>query len=377
MTHPPARRGSQDVALITASSEYRGLIDRLQRRVRESQSQAARALNTELVMLYWSIGHDILEQQLAAGWGDDVVGRIAVDLRATMGGARGFSRRNVFYMRRFAALWPEAELVQTLSALIGWSHHQVLLDRFSDDKPVYEWYAAQAATNHWSVRHLQAQIALGLHERQGAAITNFEAALPLDAAEQALRATKDPYVFDFLELAEDAHEREMEQALIDDIQGFLLELGSGFAFYGRQMPLLVGDQEFFVDLLFYHHALRRFVVIELKVGRFEPEYASKMNFYLNAIDAQLRVGDDQESVGIVLCAERNDAVAEAALRRIYSPIAVATWQRAAPTGALREPDPAPAAAEIAELERVRERLIERVAQRASEISRDADPLTPP
>jgi predicted nuclease of restriction endonuclease-like (RecB) superfamily len=197
-------------------------------------------------------------------------------------------------------------------------------------------------------------LALRLYEREGAALTNFDAVLPAPDAERALRATKDPYVFDFLELADAARERELEQALIDDIQSFLLELGSGFAFYGRQVSLVVGDQEFFLDLLFYHHTLRRFVVIELKVGRFEPEYASKMNFYLNAVDDQLRVGDDQESVGIILCAVRNEAVAEVALRRVFAPIAVATWQRTAPG--------------VAELERVRERLVERVSRRAFEIA---------
>jgi predicted nuclease of restriction endonuclease-like (RecB) superfamily len=219
---------------VASTSTYRELVDRLKRRIRESQARAARALNTELVMLYWSIGRDILAQQQAAGWGDDIVGRIAEDLRAETGSARGFSRRNLFYMRRLAAVWPDAEKVQTLSAQIGWSHHQVLLDAWADQPELYLWYAAKAAENRWSVRHLQGQIALRLHERQGAALTNFAAALEPADADQALQATKDPYVFDFLELAEDAQERDLEQALIADIQKFLLELGTGFAFYGRQ-----------------------------------------------------------------------------------------------------------------------------------------------
>ena len=151
---------------------------------------------------------------------------------------------NLSYMRRFAALWPDAEKVQTVSAQIGWSHHQVLLDAWAAQPDLYLWYAAKAAENRWAVRHLQGQIALGLHERQGSALTNFAAALEPADADRALQATKDPYVFDFLELAENAQERELEQALIADIQNFLLELGTGFAFYGRQKPLLVGDQEF-------------------------------------------------------------------------------------------------------------------------------------
>jgi predicted nuclease of restriction endonuclease-like (RecB) superfamily len=263
--------------------------------------------------------------------------------------------------------------VQTLSALIGWSHHQVLLDRFADQPALYQWYAAKAAASRWPVRHLQAQIHLGLHEREGAALTNFETALGPADAEQALQATKDPYIFDFLELQDDARERQLEQALIDDIQRFLLELGSGFAFYGRQTALVVGDQEFFLDLLFYHHTLRRFVVIELKIGEFEPEYVSKMNFYLNAVDQQLRVGDDEGSVGIILCAGRNQTLAELALQRVYSPIAVATWQTTTEEKriAARESSDDPSAPdELAELDRVRRRLIDRVSQRATEISRE-------
>ena len=327
-------------------------------------------------MLYWSIGRDIVAQQEAGGWGDDVVGQIAEDLRVATGAARGFSRRNLFYMRRFAALWPDAEKVQTLSAQIGWSHHQVLLDAWAEQPDLYVWYAGKATENRWSVRHLQGQIALRLHERQGSALTNFAAALEPGDAERALQATKDPYVFEFLELAEDARERDLEAALIADIQKFLLELGTGFAFYGRQKPLLVGDQEFFLDLLFYHHGLRRFVVIELKVGKFQPEFVSKMNFYLNAVDEQLRLGDDRESVGIILCADRDETVAKLALHRVYAPIAVSTWKAGTPPPelpAVEITEDVPAdLGELSELDAVRTRLIERVTQRAPQINIDED-----
>ena len=372
---PVPRRGV-DVETVASTSTYRELVDRLKQRIRESQARAARALNTELVMLYWSIGRDILAQQQAAGWGDDIVGRIAEDLRVETGSARGFSRRNLFYMRRFATVWPEAEKVQTLSAQIGWSHHQVLLDAWAEEPKLYLWYAAKAAENRWSVRQLQGQIALGLHERQGAAVTNFAAALEPADADQALQATKDPYVFDFLELGEDARERDLEQGLIADIQKFLLELGTGFAFYGRQRALLVGDQEFFLDLLFYHHALRRFVVIELKIGKFQPEFVSKMNFYLNAVDEQLRLGDDRESVGIILCADRDETVAKLALHRVYAPIAVSTWKAGTPPPelpAVEITDEVPAdLGDLSELDTVRTRLIERVVRRAPEIAAGDD-----
>jgi len=266
--------------------------------------------------------------------------------------------------------------VQPLAGQVGWTHHQVRLDAFSDRPDVYGWYAAKASANRWSRRHLQAQIHLGLHERQGAAVTNFEVALEPTDAEQALRAMKDPYIFDFLELAEDARERELEQALIHDIQKFLLELGSGFAFYGRQKALLVGEEEFFLDLLFYHHSLRRFVVIDLKVGRFRPEHVSKMNFYLNAVDEQLRLGDDRESVGIILCADRNETVAKLALHRVYAPIAVSTWKAGTPPPelpAVEITDEVPAdLGDLSELDTVRTRLIERVVRRTPEIAAGDD-----
>ncbi|MGO9954732.1 MAG: PDDEXK nuclease domain-containing protein [Solirubrobacteraceae bacterium] len=370
MAEPPVPLRSGDVDAVAATSSYRELIERLQRRIRESQARAARALNSELVMLYWSIGHDILAEQQAGGWGEDVVGRIADDLRLATGSARGFSRRNLFYMRRFATLWPDPEKVQPLAAQIGWSHHQVLLDAFGHHPDLYAWYAAKASANRWPRRYLQGQIKLGLHERQGAAVTNFDLALEPADADQALAATKDPYVFDFLELAEDAHERDLERALIADIQRFLLELGTGFAFYGRQKPLLVGEHEFFLDLLFYHHALRRFVVIELKIGKFEPEFVSKMNFYLNAVDEQLRLGDDRESVGIILCTDRDETVAKLALHRVYAPIAVSTWRADTPRAelpAVEITEDVPAdLGELSELDTVRARLIERVAQRTPE-----------
>lgn len=326
MNKLPARREASDVDTIAATTAYRELIERLRRRIRESQAHATRTLNVELVTLYWSIGRDILGQQQASHWGDGVVGRIAEDLSASTGSARGFSRRNLFYMRRFAALWPDAEKVPSVMAQIGWTAHRVLLDAFADDPAIYEWYAAKAAENRWPVRQLKGQIDLRLHERQGAALTNFPHALdPVDAG-RTLEATKDPYIFDFLELSEHVRERHLEQALIDDIQKLLLELGTGFASYGRQKALLVGGREFFLDLLFYHHALRRFVIIDLKIGEFEPEFVAKMNLYLNAVDEQLRLGDDRESVGIILCTSRNETVAKLALHRVYAPIAVSTWR---------------------------------------------------
>jgi predicted nuclease of restriction endonuclease-like (RecB) superfamily len=247
VSRSPSHRPTSDVEAVARTPSYRGLIERLRQRIRETQARAAHTLNRELIMLYWSIGRDILAQQQASDWGDDIVGRIAQDLATETGSARGFSRRNLFYMRRFAAAWPDAEKVPSAMAQIGWTHHRILLDGFADQPEIYGWYVGRCAENRWSVRQLKAQIDLQLHRRQGAALTNFTHTLePADAA-PALQATKDPYIFDFLELAEDVRERELEQALIDDIQRLLLELGTGFAFYGRQKPIIVGGEEFFLD----------------------------------------------------------------------------------------------------------------------------------
>lgn len=345
------------IEAITTTPAYRELIDRLAGRIHESQVRAARAVNTELVMLYWAIGQDILVQQEIHGWGDNVVGRISEDLRAETGGARGFSRRNLFYMRRFASVWRESEKVQPLAALIGWTHHQVLLDAFGAQRDIYMWYAAKIAEHRWSKRFLKAQIHLSLHEREGAALTNFAQVLEPGDAENTLAVTKDPYVLDFLNAADGIKERQLEKAILDDIQLFLLELGHGFALCGQQTSLLVGGEEFFIDLLFYHHRLRRFVVIDLKIGDFKAEHVGKMNFYLNVVDQQLRHADDRESVGIILCAGRNKIVGALALDRVISPIAVSTWKAGTPD--------APNAgdqAELAQLDEVRARLEDRVAR---------------
>lgn len=361
MSSIPAKRPSGDLEAVASSETYRSLIDRLTQHVRAAQGRAARAVNAELVTLYWNIGREIINQQERAGWGDNVVGRIAQDLALSTESKRGFSRRNLFYMRKFAHLWPDLELVQPLAALIGWSQHQVLLDAFGEQPELYEWYARKSSENHWSRRQLEGQVNLRLHERQGAAVNNFANTLPPPDDEHALEAVKDPYIFDFLEMSEAAQERELEQALMDDIQKFLVELGAGFAFYGRQRALIVGGQEFFVDLLFYHHVLRRFVVIELKMTEFHPEYASKMNFYLNAVDEQLRVEGDKESVGIILCTQKNETVAKVALHRMHAPIAVSTWRTdAAALPPVEITEDVSEDAELAQLETVREQLIERV-----------------
>jgi predicted nuclease of restriction endonuclease-like (RecB) superfamily len=347
---------------IAATADYVAMRDAIVERATAARERAARAVNTELVSLYWSIGRAILTAQQRHSWGDDVVGLLAQDLRARDDLGRGFSRRNLFYMRRFAALWTDEQIVQPLAAQIGWTHHQVLLDAFGDVPDLYAWYAARAIENRWSRRQLRGQIDLKLHLRAGAATANYAATLGKVEGRAALAVTKDPYILDFIDLAEDAKERQLEDALVREIPLFLRELGVGFAYYGRQQPLEVGGQEFFLDLLFYHHRLRRFVVIDLKIGEFKAEFAGKMGLYLNAVDAQLRHPDDAESIGLILCTSHNRTVAKFALHRSGAPIAVADWQTD-PDVDITDELPG----DLSGLPEVRDRLTSHVAETAERV----------
>jgi len=360
---PAVPLSAQDIA---TTSDYVALRDAIVERAATARGRAARAVNTELVLLYWLIGRAILTEQERHSWGDDIVGLLAQDLRARSDLGRGFSRRNLFYMRKFAALWSDEEIVQTLSAQIGWSHHQVLLDAFGDASDLYAWYAARAIENRWTVRQLRGQIDLKLHLRAGAATANYAATLGDIDGRAVLAVTKDPYVLDFIDLAEDAKERQLENALVQDIPRFLRELGVGFAYYGRQQPLEIGGREFFLDLLFYHHRLRRFVVIDLKIGEFKAEFAGKMSLYLNAVDDQLRHADDAESIGLILCTSHNKTVAKFALHRSGAPIAVADWQTH-PDVDIADEIPRDLAGELPGLPEVRDRLTSHVAETAERV----------
>jgi predicted nuclease of restriction endonuclease-like (RecB) superfamily len=309
------------------STEYQELLVSLKQRIRTSQIRAALAVNRELVLLYWQIGQEILLRQSQQGWGAKVIDRLSQDLRREFPELKGLSSRNLKYMRAFAEAYPESEFVQQLVAQIPWGHNVVLLDRVKDDNARL-WYAQQVTTNGWSRNILTLQIESQLYQRQGQAVTNFEATLP-PARSDLVRATlRDPYVFDFLSLGKEAQERELESALVEHIEKFLLELGAGFAFVGKQFPLEVGGQDFRLDLLFYHLKLRCYVVIELKVDEFKPEYAGKLNFYLSAVDDLLRHPHDEPTIGILLCRSKNGVVAEYALRDINKPMGVAEWTQA-------------------------------------------------
>jgi predicted nuclease of restriction endonuclease-like (RecB) superfamily len=304
---------------------YESFLRELKERVRTARVRAALAVNSELVMLYWSIGRDILDRQERLGWGANVIDQLAADLRREFPGAKGFSSRNLNYMRTLAREWPERSIVQQLAAQMPWFHTCTLLEKVKDPEQRV-WYARKTAEHGWSRNVLAIQIERGLFEAQGGALTNFASALPAPRSDLAREILKDPYKLDFLGIADDAEERVIEAGLIQHIRDFLLELGQGFAFVGSQFPLRVGLEEFRIDLLFYHLELRCYVVLELKAGKFRPEHAGKLNFYLAAVDDLLRRPCDLPSIGLILCKDREATVVEYALRGTTKPVAVSQFE---------------------------------------------------
>lgn len=362
---------------------YRDLLGDIKTRVRHAQRRAALSANAEMILMYWDIGQMIADRQQSEGWGAKVIPRLAVDLKNELPEQKGFSARNIGRMIRFYREYPilpqpaaklecadsggnaslqhpaanseptdsegntilpqpaaefvpqpVAQLPLPLEILLGlpWFHHVILIEKLKD-LPVRYWYAQQALEHGWSRDALTAQIKSRLHERQGTAVTNFSRTLPEAHAALAQGLLKDPYLFDFLTLEEPFHERELETGLLQHIQKFLLELGRGFAFVGRQYHLEISDRDFYLDLLFYHLHLRCFVVVDLKKGEFKPEYAGKMNFYCSAVDDLLRHEHDAPTIGLILCQTKDRVFAEYALRDIHKPIGLAEYElsRALPT----------------------------------------------
>ena len=291
---------------------YANWLSDIKARVAAARQRAALAANAELITLYWQIGRDILERQAVQGWGSKVIERLARDLREAFPEMKGFSSRNLMYMRDFAQGWPDAQIVQQTAAQLPWFHIVTILSKLPTAE-AREWYAQQAIAESWSRATLEVQIRNRLHERQGQAVTNFEARLPAPHSALVHETLKDPYLFDFLGLGDDAHEREIESALVRHITRFLLELGSGFAFVGRQYRLEVDGSEFFIDLLFYHTRLKCYVVVELKATSFKPEHAGQLNFYLTAVDRQVKAPDDKPTIGLLLCKTQSRLIAEYSL----------------------------------------------------------------
>ncbi|MEZ5399182.1 MAG: PDDEXK nuclease domain-containing protein [Bryobacteraceae bacterium] len=310
---------------LSKSSEYQSLLANLKQRIQQAQVRAGLAVNRELVLLYWSIGREILSKQQAQGWGAKVIDSLAGDLRRSFPDLHGLSPRNLKYMRAFAEAWPDEAIVQQLVAQIPWGHNVRLLDHVKSPEERH-WYVQQTIANGWSRNILLLQIESGLYRRQGKALTNFARALPEPQSDLAQQILKDPYNFDFLTLSSEAKERDLERDLLDHIRQFLLELGVGFAFVGSQYPLEIAGQDFRLDLLFYHLRLRAFIVLEIKATTFKPEYAGKMNFYLSAVDDLLRHPSDQPSIGLILCKSKDQIIVEYALRDTAKPMGIAEFR---------------------------------------------------
>jgi predicted nuclease of restriction endonuclease-like (RecB) superfamily len=312
-------------SLTPAPQGYAEWLAELKHQIHSAQQRATLAVNRELVLLYWQIGRDILARQADQGWGAKVIDRLAHDLRTAFPEMKGFSRANLMYMRAFAEAWPEEPIVQQLVGRLPWGHNLVLLTRLKDSAQRMA-YARAAIEHGWSRNVLNIHIETRLLERTGKAVTNFDLTLPQPHSDLARESLKDPYRLDFLGLGREAGERAIEQAMVKHVTEFLLELGAGFAFVGRQVLLEVGGDEFFIDLLFYHLKLRCYVVIELKGGKFKPEHLGQLGFYLTAVDRQVKSEHDSPTIGLLLCKSKNRIVAEYALGDKSQPMGVAEYK---------------------------------------------------
>lgn len=314
---------------IIHDGEYKQWIAALKDKVKQSQLKAALAVNQQLLMFYWELGTEILEKQKSTTWGDGFTKQLSRDLVAEFPDMKGFSERNIKYIRQWVVFWSGASQIgqQAVAQLtqIPWGHNLVIVSKCSStDEGLY--YIKNTVSYGWSRSVLTHQIESKLWQREGKALSNFSKALPAPQSDLAHQTLKDPYVFDFLRLAKDYDEKELELGLVEHITQFLLELGAGFAYIGRQVPLQVGDREFFIDLLFYHTRLHCYVVVELKNVDFEPEHIGKLNFYIKAVDAQLRSKHDKPTIGLLLCKSHDKFVVEYSLSDVHKPIGVSEYQ---------------------------------------------------
>jgi predicted nuclease of restriction endonuclease-like (RecB) superfamily len=312
-------------SLTPPPNGYAEWLAELKTRIQGAQQRTVLTVNRELIGLYWRIGRDILSRQDREGWGAKVIERLAHDLRTAFPDMKGFSRANLMSMRAFAEAWPDAEFVQQAVGQLPWGHNLVLLAKLKDPQ-LRQAYAQKALEFGWSRAVLTHHIESRRLEREGQAQTNFAARLPAADSDLAQQSLKDPYLFDFLGIGKEARERDIENALIQHVTQFLLELGAGFAFVGRQVPIEVGGDDFHIDLLFYHLKLRCYVVIELKADKFKPEHLGQLGFYMTAVDRQVKTDQDAPTIGLLLCKSKNRVVAEYALHDASKPIGVAEYQ---------------------------------------------------
>jgi predicted nuclease of restriction endonuclease-like (RecB) superfamily len=326
--------GKKPPKAAVVRSDFAALLADVKGRIQSAQTRAVLAVNAELVRLYWDIGRIIDQRQQREGWGAAVIPRLAAELKNELPDLKGFSERNIKLMLAFYRAYPDpVAIVQQPAAqfetarfwAIPWFHHVILIQKVKD-LPTRRWYMEQTLANGWSRNFLALQIDAQAHARHGKAVSNFAAALPPVQSEMAQQLLKDPYIFDFLTLAEPFHERELETELVKHVQQFLLELGQGFAFVGRQYRLEVDDEDYYIDLLFYHLRLRAFIVIDLKKGKFKPEYAGKLNFYCNVVNDRLKHAGDAPTIGLILCQSKGRLSAEYSFAGIDKPIGISTYE---------------------------------------------------
>lgn len=310
--------------MLMNTKEYLEIVDNIKSNIRSAQYKAAVAANKELIMLYWNIGKIINAYK---SWGNKFIENLAQDIKLDFPDMKGFSARNLKYMSKFAATYDDIEFVQQAVAQIPWGQNVVILDKISDDTE-RKWYLNQTVENGWSRNVLIHQIESDLYSRQVLPnkVSNFENRLAEPQSELAVQTMKDPYIFDFIPFKTDMLERDIENELVKNVTALLLELGKGFAFLGNQYHLEVGGEDFYIDLLFYNLNLRCYFVIELKTGEFRPEYAGKLNFYLSAVDSQLKSENDNPSIGLLLCKSKNNIIAEYALRDMSKPIGISEYK---------------------------------------------------
>ena len=311
--------------LSEMSDSYLDFIEEIKKEIQNQRISIVLNANSSMICLYWNIGKAILQKQEEEGWGAKVIDRMAKDLKDAFPDMSGFSPRNIKYMRKFAECWPDFEIVQRVVAQIPWRSNISLMDKLPDEESRI-WYAQKTIENGWSKTILDMQIQSGLIERTGKSVNNFPVALPPADSDMANQIFKDPYLFDFLGTDMPRREVEIERQLTEHIQNFLLELGQGFAFVGRQVHLEVGGDDFYIDLLFYHLKLRCYVVIELKACDFEPGFISQLNMYQNVVNDILRHPSDNPTIGLLLVKGKNQTVVEYSLAGYQNPIGVAEWK---------------------------------------------------
>ncbi len=326
--------GGEKALGAPAPADFGALLADVRNRIQMAQTRAMQTVNSELVRLYWDIGRIIDARQKREGWGAAVIPRLATELKNELPELKGFSERNIKRMLAFYRDYPDPDAIvpQPVALLSGsllwmvpWAHHAILMDKMAD-LATRIWYMEKTLANGWSRNILAMQIEAQAHVRQGLTRSNFARTLPEHQSDLVQQTLKDPYIFDFLTLTEPFHERELEKELVRHLEKFLLELGQGFAFVGRQYKVEVGDEDFYIYLLFYHLRLRAFVVIELKKGTFKPEYAGKLNFYCNVVNDRLTQPNDQPTIGLILCQERSRLLAEYSLAGIDKPIGISTYE---------------------------------------------------